>query len=147
MSLVLDSTEAVLAAAHLGWDSSFCCLFWKWSWIQLKESGKQSSMHHKVVELLALLRTINAVVPDTFYTPSPSSPPPPYLPHLESIKELWEEGKNLTTGNVFTMLGKVRGTPFIRLKHPCRIFLGLSLFFGGKLREPLNQSFTSFAKP
>lgn len=91
---------------------------------QLKESGKQGFVHHKVVELLTLLRTINAVVPDTFLHPLPPPLPPPYLPHLESIKELWEEGKNLSTGNVFTMPGKVRGTPFIHLKHPCRIFWG-----------------------
>lgn len=49
---------------------------------------------------------------------------PPYLAHLESIKELGEEGKNPSTGNVFTMRGKARGTPFKRLKHPCRNFLG-----------------------
>lgn len=114
---------------------------------QLKESGKRSLVRHKVVELLTLLRTINAVVPDTFfffYTPSPSTPP--YLPHLESIKELGEEGKNLSTGNVFTMPGKARGTPFKCLKHPCWIFWGLFLFFGGKFHEPLNRSFTRLAK-
>lgn len=76
-----------------------------------------------------------------FYT-SPPPLRPPYLPHLESIKQLWKEGENLTTANVFSMPGKVRGTPFIRLKHPCWIFWGLFLFFGGKFLKPLNQSFT-----
>lgn len=75
----------------------------------------------------------------TRFTPPP---PPPHLPHLESIKDLREEGKDLTTGNAFTMPGKPRGTPFIHLKHPCRIFSGLFLFFGGKFHLPLNQSFT-----
>lgn len=125
----------------------------------LKRSLKSSSrslagpclMRHEAVELLTLLRTINAVVPDTFFFLHPLTlyppPPPPYLPHLESIKELWEEGKNLSTGNVFTMPGKARGTPFKRLKHPCRIFWGLFLFFGGKFHEALNQSFTSPLRP
>lgn len=149
-ALGLDWT--LLAAAPRGETLVFAACFEKEPENQLKESGKRSLVHHKVVELLTLLRTINAAVPDTlflflfFYTPSPSTlPPSPYLPHLESIKELWEEGKNLSTGNVFTMPGKARGTPFKRLKHPCRIFWGLFLFFGGKFHEPLNQSFSRLA--
>lgn len=122
------------------------CFFEKEPENQLKKSGKQSLVRHKALELLMLLRTIDAVVPDTFFfflfLHLPSSSSPPYLPHLESIKQLWKEGENLTTANVFSMPGKVRGTPFIRLKHPCWIFWGLFLFFGGKFLKPLNQSFT-----
>lgn len=47
-----------------------------------------------------------------FFNTSPP-PPPSYLPHLESIKELWEEGENLTTNNAPTMPGKTSGTTFI----------------------------------
>lgn len=50
---------------------------------QHKESGNQSRAHHKAVEeLLALLRTINDVVPDAFYTP-----PPPTLPPSSGIHQ------------------------------------------------------------
>lgn len=48
-----------------------------------------------------------------FAPPHPSPSFSPSLPHLESIKKLrGEEGKNPSTGNVFTMPGKARGTPF-----------------------------------
>lgn len=150
-SLVLDSTEAVLAAAHRGRDPCFCCLFWKGFW---KTSSRSlASGASRTIKWWSYWRCCarSALRCQTlfFFTPPHPLPlllPPPYLPHLESIKELWEEGKNLSTGNVFTMPGKARGTPFIRLKHPCWIFWGLFLFFGGKFHEPLNQSFTCLAK-
>lgn len=56
------------------------------------------------MELLALLRMINAVVPDTFFLTPPLLCL--YLPHLESIKDRREEGEKPTTGNVFTVLGE-----------------------------------------
>lgn len=140
---------------------------WKQSWLQLtggdgpvfaawfekqpenplNESGKRSLVRHKsagVIDAAAHDQRRGARQTLFFLTPPHPAPPPlpPYLPHLESIKELREEGKNPSTGNVFTMPGKASGVPFKRLKHPCWIFWGLFLFFGGKFHEPLNQNFT-----
>lgn len=55
----------------------------------LKGSGKRSLVRHKVVELLTLLRSINAVVPDTFffYTSYPH-PPSSSLPPSSGIHQV-----------------------------------------------------------
>lgn len=156
MSLVLDSTEAVLAAACAGWDSSFSLPVLgekkkKGPENQLKESGNQSCVHREAVEeLLALLRTINPVVPDAFYTPSPSTPPPPALPPSSGIHQAGSGRRgSCTAQNNWESIhnaGKSERAAFIHLKHSSRIFLGLFLFFGEKFQEPLKQSFTCFAK-
>lgn len=78
-----------------------------------------------------------------FTPPTLTPPPPPYLPHLESIKLLLEEGKSLTTGNAFTMSGKARGTPFIRLKHPCRRVLGPVFVLRWKVSRTTQTEFYS----
>lgn len=83
----LDSIEAALAAAHGGESVVFAACFEN----QLKGSGKWSLMHHKAVELLTLLRTINTVVPDAFFCffapPHPSPSFSPSLPRSSGIHQ------------------------------------------------------------
>lgn len=126
-SLVLGLSGAASAAALWGKDSLCSPVFENEPENQLKSSGKQSLVRHKSGGV------IDAVVHDqrcgarhVFFNTSP--PPPSYLPHLESIKELWEEGENLTS-NVFTMPGKTSETTFIRLR-----FSGPFLFANSSTR-------------
>lgn len=110
----LNCPGSVSAAALWRGRTLYVRLFLKMS---LKTSSRglasRVSCAIKAAELLTLLCMIDAAVLDTFFF-NTSPPPPSYLPHLESIKELWEEGENLTS-NVFTMPGKTSETTFIRL--------------------------------
>lgn len=138
---VLDSIEAALAAAHGGESVVLAACFEN----QLKGSGKWSLMHHKAVELLTLLRTINTVVPDAFFCFF--APPSPF-PLLTSL--IWNPSRNSGgrrgRTHQLVMYSQCREKREGRLSNVWNTlsnFLGPGfLFFGGKIHEPLNQSFT-----
>lgn len=99
-----------------------------WEGFEAQGAWREGPVSYKAVELLTLLRTIYVVVPDTFYGFTPHTPPlsPPSGIHQGDLGR--RRGKYLTTGNLFTMPGKLRGlSSLIQLKHSCSVIWGLVL--------------------
>lgn len=90
LSLVLDWSSLGCSSLGGGETLVFAACFEKEPKNQLKESGKRGLVRHKVVELLTLLRTINAAVPDTFFFTPPH--PLPLLLLLTSL--IWNPSRS-----------------------------------------------------
>lgn len=84
----------------------------------------RAECHKKRLGLLTLLRTINAVVPDGFFTPAQHPPLHTLLIWKPSRRPGWRGRGKPTTANIFTMQGKTE--PFKHLQHPSPFLLPVS---------------------